>query len=196
MTQLTLRDLATNMIGDSDNAATNVLIDRLGMAKINAMLDGIGLPKTRLQRKMIDLAAARAGRENVATVDETVALLAALHHGKVLGAEETTDFFTVLGDPEVEPAAGDVARRSPRGNQDWHPRRRGDGGRDPLSPEAAVRDRDHDDLRAGHGQGGAGHERDRPGGVAPLRADRGIVGSREGPPSRVIGPDKPRIFKS
>ena len=100
VTQLTLRDLATNMIGDSDNAATNVLIDRLGMAKINAMLDGIGLPKTRLQRKMIDLAAARAGRENVATVDETVALLAALHHGKVLGAEETADLFKVLATPK------------------------------------------------------------------------------------------------
>ncbi|MHB1327849.1 MAG: serine hydrolase, partial [Gemmatimonadales bacterium] len=55
VTRLTLRDVATAMIGESDNGATNILIDKLGMDKINAMLTGLGYSKTRLERKMIDL---------------------------------------------------------------------------------------------------------------------------------------------
>ena len=43
VTRLTNRDLATMMIAVSDNGATNLLIDRVGMEKVNAMLDGLGL---------------------------------------------------------------------------------------------------------------------------------------------------------
>lgn len=100
VTRLTLRDVATAMIGESDNGATNILIDRLGMAKINATLTGLGYSRTRLERKMIDLAAAQAGRENVASSNETVALLAAAHHGKLFSPDLTADFFRVLATPK------------------------------------------------------------------------------------------------
>jgi beta-lactamase class A len=96
VTKLTLRDVATSMIGESDNAATNVLIDRLGMDRVNGLLDGLGLAKTRLNRKMMDVAAAKEGRENVATTNETIALLTSLHQGKLFSAEQTADFFKVL----------------------------------------------------------------------------------------------------
>ena len=59
VTRVTLRDLATMMVAVSDNAATNVLIERVGMANLNAMLDSFGLPHTRLRRKMMDLEAAK-----------------------------------------------------------------------------------------------------------------------------------------
>src|SRR6266496_712041 len=52
VTRLTLRDLATMMVAVSDNAATNVLIDRVGMANVNAMLDSFGLTHTLLRRKI------------------------------------------------------------------------------------------------------------------------------------------------
>src|SRR5882724_53562 len=67
VTRLTNRDLATMMIAVSDNSAANVLIDRVGMENVNATLAGLGLKYTRLQRKMMDLKAAREGRENVAS---------------------------------------------------------------------------------------------------------------------------------
>jgi beta-lactamase class A len=38
VTQITLRDLATMMVAVSDNSATNVLIDRVGMDNVNAFL--------------------------------------------------------------------------------------------------------------------------------------------------------------
>lgn len=66
-TQLTLKDLATMMVAVSDNSATNVLIDRIGMANVEAFLDRLGLHHTHLRRKMLDLRAAAEGRENVST---------------------------------------------------------------------------------------------------------------------------------
>ncbi|HZZ14752.1 MAG TPA: serine hydrolase [Candidatus Sulfotelmatobacter sp.] len=96
VTRITLRDLATMMVAVSDNSATNVLIDRVGMNNVNAMLDGLSLPHTRLRRKMMDLDAAKQGRENISTPREMMTLLAALYQGKVLNKESTADFFKVL----------------------------------------------------------------------------------------------------
>jgi beta-lactamase class A len=96
VTKITLRDLATMMVAVSDNSATNVLIDRVGMENVNAFLDSLGLTRTRLRRKMMDLKAATEGRENVSTPAEMMALLETLYRGKVLNKEMTDDFFKVL----------------------------------------------------------------------------------------------------
>jgi len=96
VTKITLRDLATMMVAVSDNSATNVLIDRVGMEKVNAFLDSLGLTHTRLRRKMMDLKAAAEGRENVSTPAEMMSLLETLYRGKVLNKELTDDFFKVL----------------------------------------------------------------------------------------------------
>lgn len=96
VTRITLRDLATMMVAVSDNSATNVLIDRVGMQNVNAMLDSLGLRHTRLRRKMMDLQAAKEGRENISTPHEMMSLLDAIYHGKVLNQEMTADFFKML----------------------------------------------------------------------------------------------------
>ena len=96
VTRMTLRDLATMMVAVSDNSATNVLIDRVGMDNVNAMLDSLRLSHTRLRRKMMDLKAAKEGRENISTSHEMMMLLDAIYRGKVLNQENTDDFFKVL----------------------------------------------------------------------------------------------------
>ena len=96
VTQITLRDLATMMVAVSDNSATNVLIDRVGMDNVNAFLNAQGLRDTRLRRKMMDLKAAAEGRENVSTPNEMLNLLQALYRGEILNKEMTADFFKVL----------------------------------------------------------------------------------------------------
>lgn len=96
VTRVTLRDLATMMVAVSDNSATNVLIHRIGMQNVNAMLDSLGLTHTRLRRKMMDLEAAKQGRENISTPREMMQLLDAIDHGKLLNKESTADFFKVL----------------------------------------------------------------------------------------------------
>src|SRR5204862_7322900 len=96
VTRVTLRDLATMMVAVSDNSATNVLIDRVGMENVNAMLAGLGLKNTRLRRKMMDINAAKEGRENISTPREMMTLLEAIQRGKLLKAEITADFVKML----------------------------------------------------------------------------------------------------
>jgi len=96
VTRVTLRDLATMMVAVSDNAATNVLIDRVGMTNVNAMLFSLKLTNTRLRRKMMDLEAAKEGYENISTPREMLTLLDAIYRGKLLNKDSTADFFKVL----------------------------------------------------------------------------------------------------
>lgn len=100
VSRLTNRDLATCVVAVSDNAATNLLIERVGMARVEAMLAQAGLGQTHLRRKMMDLPAARAGRENVATPRELARLLALLHQGKLLEPALTEDLLQVLATPK------------------------------------------------------------------------------------------------
>lgn len=64
---LSLEDYAIYMILHSDNTATNVLIDELGMDAINALSASLGAERTRLQRKMIQPEESARGNENLST---------------------------------------------------------------------------------------------------------------------------------
>jgi beta-lactamase class A len=86
--RLSLRDLVELAIALSDNVATNVLLDRCGGTDaLNAVLDGLGLPATRMSGP-IDFA--RIGPEladgtiGVSTPREQARLLAGLHREELL----------------------------------------------------------------------------------------------------------------
>jgi beta-lactamase class A len=96
LTKVTNHDLAQFMIAVSDNTASNVLIDRLGMENVNATLRSLGLTKTMLRRKMMDFEAAKRGNENVSTPQEMRRLLEAIYKGKALNKELTSDFLKQL----------------------------------------------------------------------------------------------------
>jgi beta-lactamase class A len=76
--ELALEDLAVLMIVLSDNTATNMLIDELGMDAVNRNLDRLAMPKTRLRRKMIRPDASARGEENVSTPAEAAMFMARL----------------------------------------------------------------------------------------------------------------------
>ena len=96
VTRVTNRDLAQFMVAVSDNAAANILYDRVGRDNVNAMLRGLALSKTTLRRKMMDIAAARRGEENVATPQEMVRLLEAIYKEKALNKQSTAGFIKQL----------------------------------------------------------------------------------------------------
>jgi len=96
VTRVTNRDLAQFMVAVSDNAATNILIDRVGRDNVNATLRGLGLTKTMLRRKMMDIGAARRGDENIATPQEMARLLEMIYKGKALNKELTDELIKRL----------------------------------------------------------------------------------------------------
>jgi len=91
------------MIALSDNTATNLLIDRLGMERINQTMTGLGLGAIRLQRKMIDLNAMAQGAENMATPREAARLMEMLAQGKIVSPEVSTAVLRTLRIPKASP---------------------------------------------------------------------------------------------
>jgi hypothetical protein len=71
--RLTLGDLALAMLAVSDNAATNVLLDRLGLDAVNQEIARLGLERTHVRRRMMG-----DGPENVTTAGDLARGLAAL----------------------------------------------------------------------------------------------------------------------
>ena len=94
--KMTIRQLIEAMIEVSDNASTNVLIQLVGMANVNAWLDSAQLKQTRLRRKMIDIAAATRNEENVSTPLEMATLAAKLYRGQVIDKAASAEMLEIL----------------------------------------------------------------------------------------------------
>ena len=105
---VSLRDLAVLMVVLSDNSATNLIINRVGMDNVNAMLIGLGLDKTVLARKMIDIAAEQADQENRSTPRQMATLVEELNAGKLLDAEHTKMALEILEYPKDSPLRAGV----------------------------------------------------------------------------------------
>lgn len=75
------------MVIVSDNTATNIVMDIIGIDKVNAMLNGMGYTGIALQRKMYDWAGINKGLDNFIVAGEMAELLAKLAQGKVNGGE-------------------------------------------------------------------------------------------------------------
>jgi beta-lactamase class A len=77
-TGLTLAELDLLMLAISDNAATNAVVDVVGMDAVNGLARALGLEHTRLRRRMMDVAAAERGDDNTTSAADMAALLCAL----------------------------------------------------------------------------------------------------------------------
>lgn len=67
---ISINKLARLMITESDNTATNILIDLLGMNNINLYIQQNGYNDSKLQRKMMDTNAVKNGRDNYTSVTD------------------------------------------------------------------------------------------------------------------------------
>jgi len=85
--QPTWSDLAVLMITVSDNVATNLVIDRLGIDTIQGWIDKAGLGETRLERRMMDRTAMSAGRGNWTSAANIETLLSAVAAGTCVSGE-------------------------------------------------------------------------------------------------------------
>ena len=85
------------MIILSDNVATNILIDALGMAKINETIRQQGFSHTSLQRKMMDGKAKEQGLDNYTTAYDVKMLLMGLEQqASTLSPASRQQFIDIL----------------------------------------------------------------------------------------------------
>lgn len=80
----TYRQLAAYMIQDSDNIATNLIIDAVGMPAVNEYASEIGLTQTVLNRRMMDFA---AGDENYTSANDVARMLQLIYQGKLVSSD-------------------------------------------------------------------------------------------------------------
>ncbi len=92
----TLRELLNLMIVYSDNTATNILIDFLGMDAVNSTIKELGYSDSVLQRKMMDFKAAEEGRQNLTSVKEMFDLMSRLYENRILGAPYDEQMLDIM----------------------------------------------------------------------------------------------------
>lgn len=107
---LSLHDLAILMITVSDNMATNMLIDRVGMENVTAIMAELGLPNIKLQRKMIRQEQSARGNENLATPAQAAQLMA-----RILACDlpMSTDACRAMQDIIAIPHEGPIQAATP-----------------------------------------------------------------------------------
>src|SRR5205823_9699187 len=89
-----LRDAVRLMIVYSDNTATNLVLDKIGIAAISKRMDAWGFPSTRIHAKVfrgsttsIDPERTKKYGLGSTTAREMVGLLEKLHQGKLVSPE-------------------------------------------------------------------------------------------------------------
>ena len=92
----TLKELATLMIIISDNQATNILIDFLGMENINQLGKELDLKETFLGRKMMDAEARKKGYDNYTCADDISLLFKLIYQEKLINKEASQLILDIL----------------------------------------------------------------------------------------------------
>ena len=98
--ELSVEDLCVLMIVLSDNTATNMLIDQIGMENVTSTMAELGCPKTVLRRRMMDTAAAARGEENLSTPADAARILRLLHEGKFVSRDVSDHALGILRKPK------------------------------------------------------------------------------------------------
>ena len=94
--RISLKDAATLMIIVSDNVATNLLIDLLGMEKIQDLIRNLGLKNTKFQRKMMDVESVARGLENISTPYDMMITLEQIGAAKIFDSNTCDTILNIL----------------------------------------------------------------------------------------------------
>lgn len=87
-------DVATLMIVVSDNTATNLLMDRFGIPNIQSWIEGLGLKKTLIARKL--MVAPDAPPANFTSPNDMFVLFRKLLGGEILSSDHTKLALEIL----------------------------------------------------------------------------------------------------
>jgi beta-lactamase class A len=108
--ELSLADIMHLSLVVSDNDATNVIAEVVGLGRVNELAEELGLEQTRMQRLMMDQEAVAAGRDNYTSAGDLALLLEKLCLGKAL---EPLVGERVLASLELQEHLDGIARYLP-----------------------------------------------------------------------------------
>lgn len=99
--KVTVLDLVTLMIIVSDNTATNLMIDMLGVDRVNRTMEELGIPGICLRRKLFEAELSRRGIVNTITARGVGMLLDRMARGELLGGAADKKMMEILGDQRL-----------------------------------------------------------------------------------------------
>jgi len=96
-----IENLLKLMIIVSDNTATNILLDKLQLDKVNTMADSIGCKDTVIERKLMDKKAQVAGLDNYTSAKDMIFLLKTMYNNSNLFSKKSRlQMLEILGDQQ------------------------------------------------------------------------------------------------
>jgi beta-lactamase class A len=110
--RLSLADLAHLMLAVSDNDATNVIAQIVGLERVNALAEELGLRQTAMRRLMMDTKAVSEGHDNVTSAADLASLMEELAVGDRLGPAVSGPIWASL---EKQEHVDGIARYLPAG---------------------------------------------------------------------------------
>lgn len=99
--EVTIRDLCNLMIILSDNTATNVLMDRLGIDEINKTIKSLGLKNTVASRKMYDMESKKLGKENYFSLSDIAIILDAIHNETLISQSVSKEIKDIMKEQQI-----------------------------------------------------------------------------------------------
>ncbi len=95
-TEFNIDYLIKVMITESDNTATNMLIDYLGLTPLDSYFKKLGLSNTNLARKMMDFKSRQNGIENFTSAGDVAYLFEEIYNNKLINKDFSSKCLEIL----------------------------------------------------------------------------------------------------
>ncbi len=112
-TKLTVRDLLVHMINESDNTATKMMLDRIGIGYVQQQFPRMGLLYTGIYEEGMSIKGGRVAHENYTTAREMEMLEEKIYKGEAVDKPSSELMMEILKKPKA--VASRLAKGMPAG---------------------------------------------------------------------------------
>ncbi len=112
-TKLTVRELLIHMINESDNTATKMMLDRLGIGYVQQQFPRMGLLYTGIYEEGMSIKGGRVMHENYTTAREMTSLMDKIYTGQAVDKVSSEVMLEILKKPKA--VASRLAKGMPAG---------------------------------------------------------------------------------
>ena len=112
-TKLTMRELLVHMINESDNTATKMVLDRLGIGYVQQQFPRMGLLYTGIYEEGMSIKGGRVMHENYTTAREMSSLMDRIYMGQAVDKVSSEVMLEILKKPKA--VASRLAKGMPMG---------------------------------------------------------------------------------